>query len=114
MFQKPKKIRFPTGAYFGKRVKNCENQKMNTTHKNDKHLLSYSPLFWQTISIVTSKERGVHSMEAKDLAWNLFCQKGHISDYLFYSSLSQEDEEEAHADNQNDRTGDSAYEHRGI
>ncbi len=53
-------------------------------------------------------------MEAKDLAWNLFCQKGHISDYLFYSSLSQEDKEEAHAANQDNWTSDSAHEHRGI
>ncbi len=53
-------------------------------------------------------------MEAKELAWNLFCQKGHISDYLFYSSLSKDSEEDAYAAHQNTRIGDATYKHRGI
>ncbi len=53
-------------------------------------------------------------MEAKELAWNLFCQKGHISDYLFYSSLSQDGEEDANAADQDDWIGDPAHEHRRI
>lgn len=53
-------------------------------------------------------------MEAKDIAWNLFCQKGHISDYLFYSSLSHEGKEDTHGANQDNWIGDSTHEHTGI
>lgn len=53
-------------------------------------------------------------MEAKDIAWNLFCQKGHISDYLFYSSLSHTDKEDTNGTNQDNWIGDSTHEHTGI
>lgn len=53
-------------------------------------------------------------MDAKEIAWQLFCRKGTVADYLFYSRLAQESEEKSNAADQDDRIGHPTHQCRRI